>query len=278
MRKTILTLGLLSLSLPALHATGLFILEGSDAQTLHMLDPYSTDFLTGFRSFSSAPLLPVLAVGSDPVGDPNGNPANIVYTAGTIPSLATLLANYSAIYIGSPYGCCSQNDAIIAGHESDLAAFLGAGRGITVENYQGGSAFDSILGFTVDPTQVFGYGGAGGGSGCFDGNSWTTAGQAFGLGPDGGAVPNIGCFGHQAYDGAYWAANGFATELVKANPAAVGNSNAYIVITNGGGGLLEASSAPEPASALLLGGALLGLLGYRKRTRRTRFTNDIDTV
>lgn len=267
MKKYLLLSLCLALFLGAgnLTAAGLIILEGSDAQTFHGLQPYSDQFLTGFRSFSSAPLLPVLAVGSSPVGAPGGILANIVFSS-SIPTLAVLLANYSALYMGSIGGCCDQNDVDILGHEADVAAFVAAGRGLTVENYQGGSAYDSILGFVVDASKVYGYGTVGGGLGCFDGNTWTAGGQAFGLGPAGGAVPSIGCFGHQAYDATYWAAHGFSTQLVQSAPGAVPAGDTYVVITNGGGGLSEATGdIPEPGTAALLSSAAAAIAIYRKR-------------
>jgi hypothetical protein len=265
-----LLLSVFSVAAGTVQGAGLIILEGSDAQTLHGLQPYSDEFMTGFRSFSSASTLPVLVVGSDTVGAPSGNPANKVFLSDlTGLTLADLLGNYSALYIGSPGGCCAQNDAVIAGHEADISGFVAAGRGLTVEDFQGGPAFDSILGFTVDPTKVYGFGTAGGGSGCFDGNTWTPAAGPFLGETPGGGVPNIGCFGHQAYDKPYWESHGFNTQLVKAAPGAVPNADTFVVITNGGGGLAEAT-VPEPGTLAMLGGALLAVFAGRRKLGRSR--------
>jgi hypothetical protein len=59
----------LTIDRPAEAAVGPLILEGSDSQTDHGLDPHSTNFLNGMATFSSAP------------------------------TLATMLASYSGIYI-----------------------------------------------------------------------------------------------------------------------------------------------------------------------------------
>ena len=254
----------------SLNAAGLIILEGSDAQTFHGYLAYSNAFMNGAQAFSSAPLLPVLAVGSDPIGAPA---AGKVFEADLCAeTLASLLANYSAIYLGSPGTCCSENSAVAAGHEADISAFVAAGRGLTIEDYQGGAAFDSILGFTADSSKVYGLA-PGGGSSCFDGNTWTAGGTAFlgaGVAPTGDPVPAIGCFGHQAYDSAYWASQGFTTNLVHANPGSVLDHDAFVVVTNGGGGLVEAT-VPEPSSILLLGSvALLIGHGLKRRVRRSK--------
>lgn len=259
---------LMSTALLNADSLGLIILEGSDAQTYHGLQPYSDEFLTGFRSFSSAPSLPVLVVGWNPVGSPSGNPANKVFLSDLSGvTYDNLISNYSAIYISSPGGCCDQNDNVIFGHETDIYNFVHAGRGLTVENYQGGAAFNPILGFNVDPSTVYGYRTEGGGAGCFDGNTWTAAAGPFLGETPGGAVPSIGCFGHQAYDQTYWAAHGFTTQLVKAAPGAVPNIDAYVVITNGGGGL-SSSTVPEPATFPLIGGALMAVAFARRKFQR----------
>ena len=108
---------------------GLLILEGSDAQTFHGLDPYSTNFLTGMASFSTASALPVAILNSSPVGTPTVGTVFLGSLPGSLPSLAALLAGYSGIYIASPGSCCDQSP-LLAGEAADIRSFLVAGRSV----------------------------------------------------------------------------------------------------------------------------------------------------
>jgi len=240
---------------------GLIVLEGSDAQTYHSLEPYSTNFLTGLQIYSSAPGLPVLAIGYNPIGT---NPAGKVFASSLLGISASDLLGYSGLYIGSPYSCCSENDAVVAGHEGDILAFHAAGRSVAVENYTGGAAFSFLTGFTLTGSQAIGYDTPGGGEGCFDGNVITAAGGVFGLGAAASTLPSIHCFGHQAYLSSFMVANGFGFNLAD-NPAFPG----YTVVASNGGGGVSAGLVPEPETyAMLLAG--LGLLGFVARRRKQK--------
>jgi hypothetical protein len=252
--------GVIFTASPARASTiGLLILEGSDSQTFHGLDPYSTQFLNGMATFSTASTLPVLAVGSNPVGSPT---VGKVFSA-TIPSLVDLLANYSGIYIGSPGTCCGEFP-ISAPEAVAVRSFLEAGRSVAIEDYQGGSAFDIVIGNTgggagTANAHVAGYGGGHSGLGdCFDGNIVAAAGSTYGLGPVGSPIPNLSCFGHQAYEASFFDPLGL-TAYIATNPGLRGFN---VVISNGGGGLVP---VPEPASMLLFGTAATGAIIRRRR-------------
>ena len=254
---------------PASAAPGLIILEGSDAQTFHGLNPYSTNFLNGMATYSTAPTLTIGVLNSTPAGSPTVGLTFIGNEDGTstiLPSLSTMLATYSGLYIGSPFTCCSQS-ALSAADAAIIGGFVAAGRSLAIEDYQGGSQFDSILGTSGGANAyVAGLGGAVGGLGsCFDGNIVAAGGSAYGLGAVGSAIPNIGCFGHQAYNATFFDALGFTTHIAD-NPGLAGYN---VVISNGGGGLSEATAAltgaPEPASMALLGAALAALGVARRR-------------
>jgi hypothetical protein len=249
---------------PARATTGLLILEGSDAQTFHQLNPYSTDFLNGLATYSASPTLPIGYFNYNPVGTPTVG--KVALTLGALPDLATLLASYSGLYIGSPGSCCSQSSLSLA-DATEIAAFLAADHSVAIEDYQGGAQFDLIVGTSGGANAyVAGLGGGASGLGsCFDGNKVAAGGSAYGLGAIGAAVPNIGCFGHQAYNSTFFDALGLSTYIV----ASPGLTDYNVVISNGGGGLQQAvtEAAPEPMSIALLGAGLVSLGVIRRRRR-----------
>ncbi len=268
----------LSFAAPA-SATGLLILEGSDAQTFHGLDPYSTNFLNGMATYSGSSL-PIAILGYDPVGTPTVGKASL---GGVIPDLATMLASYSGIYLDESGSCCSE-PSLSATDQATLVSFLAAGRSVAIEDYQGGAQFDSIIGNTgasagLANAHVAGYGGGYGGLGsCFDGNIVAPGGAAYGLGPVGSGVPNIGCFGHQAYEASFFDTLGLTTYIVTTPPGTL--TGFQVVISNGGGGIpcglaCVVTSTPEPSAVAVYGVGVAALalipgIGTIRRRRQNR--------
>lgn len=257
-------LGVSSVSSQRAEAIGLLLLEGSDAQTFHSLEPYSTNFLTGMATFSSAPTLPIAFFGALPSGSPTVGKVGL---SGVLPTLTTMLANYSGLYLNALSICCNE-PTISASDASIVAGFLAAGRSVAIENYQGGAVFDSIIGNTgAGATKAnLHVAGLGGGDPittslgtCFDGNIVAAAGAPFFSQAVGTGVPNISCFGHQVYEAAFFDVFGL-TFYIATNPALPAYN---VVISNGGGGLAEA--IPEPTTLALLGTGLLGITFARRR-------------
>lgn len=245
-------------------STGLLILEGSDSQTYHGLDPYSTNFLNGLATFSTAPTLPVAIFGYNPIGTPGVGKA---FLSGVLPTLSTMLSLYSGIYLNASSSCCSETSLSFT-DATTIASFLAAGRSVAIEDYQGGAQFDPIVGTSGGAnSHVAGHGGGASSSlgDCFDNNTVAAGGASYGLGAIGAAVPNLSCFGHQAYEAAFFDTLGLTTYIVTA-PSPPGFN---VVISNGGGGLAEAviTAAPEPMSMALFGVGLAGLAAARRGRR-----------
>jgi len=143
-------------------------------------------------------------------------------------SVPSSLASFSALFFASPGTCCSDPATDpslgIQANSAAIASFVAGGGILVIEDFQGASAWDSILGFSSASGITLGLG-------CSDPSVSTAAGIAAGF-TGNGAGPNTyvdGCFIHQAYNNAFFASQGFTSLIDAANfPSGSG-----VVLVNG---------------------------------------------
>jgi hypothetical protein len=247
LRKSFCLLMLLLGNLLIAHSAtaGAIFVIGSDAIGLHgdsnFINPVINQLAAG------DPSKPVLYLND--IGRTSVN-----YTAGTATIdfesygfLTTAdLSNYSGVYVDSPSSCCSDaGSSMNPADSTKLASFVAAGGSLGIGDYQGHSFWDTALGFSGAPSIIQ--------SGtCVDPGISTASGIAFGFAPS----YSEGCFVHQEYDPAFWAAHGyFALQVTDS-----GNW-----VTMASGFVEPGTSVPEPATLGLLGAGLLGLIRSRRK-------------
>jgi hypothetical protein len=261
MKAAMIALAILLASTPA-HAVSIttIILSGSDTISLHDV---TSEAAAAYKFLSNSGAGKVLLV-----NDFGAVPGYGGGGFGAFDSTATLtgvtLSDYAGIMFASPGTCCSDPGGFAVGFEAGLAAFVAAHGNLYIEDYLGtegsgvspfAATWAAILGFDGSPSVIAD-------SGCTGDPGVPTA-QGLTFGYVGGT---FGCYAHQIYTAAFFAAHGFVS-LVDACDTVSGRGDICGSVILGSGE--AAVGAPAPATlVLLVSGLLSGVLASRRRLRR----------
>jgi len=243
----LIVMAIILASAPA-HAAPLttIILSGSDTISLHAVD---TEAAAAYNFLSNGGTGDVLVVNDFGAGAGYGGGGFGPFTS--VASLTGVtLSDYAGIMFASPSGCCSDPGAAAVGFEAELAAYVATGN-LYIEDYQGLPVWTAILGFD-------GAAGVIADSGCTGDPGVPTA-QGLTFGYVGGS---FGCYTHQIYDPAFFAAEGFVSLVDGCNDARTICGSVIL----GSGEAAVPPSVPAPgALVLLVGGLLTGVLASGRK-------------
>ena len=245
--------GSVMVATPAAAAPGFIALEGSDATTFHKDSGYSKQLFNYLQGTSAKRVLVYNKSGTYNIDISSGHTNDYTTNLGSV-----TLSNYSALYIQTPFTCCSANATVLNGFGGAVNTFISSGGNLSVGDYLGGD-YDGVIADGVGAGAVGGSAIRGGF--CSDRETVTPFGTAKGFSQP--AV--LGCWSHQAYDNKYWGALGWK-DLIHSDPAYFGANGSSFLAK---GGTLGSPGIPEPATwaMLVLGfGGVGALVRNRRRT------------
>jgi hypothetical protein len=259
-----LKLGAGGLFLTALTAFGfvqqaqasVIFLAGSEAASFHRISAYTIPVFQTLQGSSALPVLVVNDFGASS-GFYDTGAVSVVYMT---PSqfLSATLTDYSALFFASPGTCCSDPYSLLGTRDSDVAGYVGAGGGLYVEDYQANARWDPIIGV---PGAIAGVTSGAPFPECLDPGVSTPGGIAFGFAPS----YTLGCFQHQTYDPAFWAARGYFALQTSGYPNETFGD--WITMATGFRDP-DPTTVPEPGTLGLLVAAGLALISSRRLRRR----------
>jgi hypothetical protein len=264
MRSKILTVLLvlgMSMMGTVAHAASTIILSGSDTISFHDV---TSEARAAYRFLSNNETGAVLVVNDFGAGPGYGGGGFGALTTYASSLAGVTLSDYDGIMFASPFTCCSDPGGFVVGYEGALAAYNAAGGNLYIEDYLGDGGIGGSA-YAASWTTILGFDGSAGeidDTGCTgDPGVPTALGLSYGY--VGGA---FGCYTHQIYDEAFFAAYGYAS-LVDGCSTYDATPTCGAVILGSGDAAIP---APEPSAVVLLVGGLLatGICRWQKLKRR----------